>query len=464
MVGVYNRKLFRQNTARDRLKNLGGIMASSEELMQEALRTANAAPGPSDLGPMIFSQQQPAMSAPPMQPMQPMPYDPMAQQPMAQPMQPMPYDPMAQQPADPMAEQPVDAGMTDPMAEQPFMPPEMPQSALGYAKGGDVNPTADELERKRMAILAAAGAGGFVPPMDLADVSGPGQPSSPAPVYSGQMPEYDAMGNVTGGSTGFDIGAPAGSVTPAVSADEATAMADEAMKISETIDEDPPEVTADKIVTAATDMGLEPTGDQVTDLATVYTSITGKLPDFEQNIDNLNRGIIGAAIAAGTSARATLNIANGMLVGMQSAKETEERRAQAAQALQLAAVQAKNKTSGGSQNYDSPIDAYRQIYKGIMDKGIDEIDLPEGVTQEQYADDQARRALARMYTPDQLGGTMFEGLHQQLSTAGGGSGGQVVSPEVNAILEEARKALAAGKSRAAIEGRLTEMGIDPGLL
>lgn len=44
---VFNRKLFkRKNAARDKLRSMGGIMASSEPLIQEAMRTVSNAPQP----------------------------------------------------------------------------------------------------------------------------------------------------------------------------------------------------------------------------------------------------------------------------------------------------------------------------------------------------------------------------------------------------------------------------------
>jgi len=444
MSGVYNRKLFRQTPARDQLKNFGGIMASSPELMQEALQMSSAAPMPSDLGPM----QPPAAMQPRPQPTpEAIPFDPASiGQPMGGGM-------------DPMAA-PMDQGM-DPMAA-PMDPMAAPD---GYAEGGDV--AADDTG---MAALAAAGAGGFMPPMDLdpgimARLAARSNPAAAMPAAGGEtsMPEYDALGNPLGT---VDITAPAGTVAPPVSVDPA--VAETAATIAETADQEAPEDTAQKIIdNVGPQVGVEPGQDQQSTLANILARMTGDLSGYEKNIDELNKGIIGAAIAAGTSARATQNIANGLLVGLQGAQQTEERRAQAAQALELAVAQAsgKSKSGAGSQNYDSPIDAYLKIYSGVVNQGVDNVDLPEGVSLEDYAKEQAEKIISSIYTPEQLVGTRLEGLHERIG--GGASPAAAAAPqdaETEAVLEQARAALSAGKSRAAIEERLRSMGIDPGLL
>lgn len=50
MENVFNRKLFQRknkDAARDKLRSMGGIMASSEPLIREAMRTAENIPSPS---------------------------------------------------------------------------------------------------------------------------------------------------------------------------------------------------------------------------------------------------------------------------------------------------------------------------------------------------------------------------------------------------------------------------------
>jgi hypothetical protein len=456
MSGVYNRKLFRQSGARDELRKMGGIMSSSEELMRAALMTGMQAPGPSDLGPMPMPQQPViGMPAPPV--MQP-------QQPMAEPQQPMDMgmqQPMGsgfgmQQPMDMGMQQPMDMGMQQPMgsgfgmqpsqpmmqqqpiqppiAEPAYMPPTMPQSLqmepAGFKEGGPI----------------IVGAGSKFPRI----VEGIGSADSSS---------IDVLG-------GIDIGQTAGTVVDAPN--PASTLAVTAETLSTKLDRDPPETIGEGLAAAAAEDGVKTTGDLRTDLAGIYESLTGDSTAYEKNIDDLNRGIIGAAIAAGTSARATQNIANGMLVGLESAKLTEERRAEDARLLKIATIQAmaeKEKGSGGSgsQNYESPIDAYRAYLLSIENNGEDSYDLPEGTTFEEFAMEAALRKLATTYTPGQLVGTQFEGLHERLGSSNtggaGGSAGASTPISQEEALEQARTALSQNKRRDIIVDMLLQMGI-----
>ena len=385
MSGVYNRKLFRQSGARDELRKMGGIMSSSEELMREALMTGMQAPGPADLGPMAMPRQQPmGMPAPPvMQPQQPM---------MQQPMAPMPMDMGMQQPMM----QPQQPMMQQPMAEPAFMPPGMPQSAMQQPAG-------------------FAG-GGFI-------------------MLPGMM-----------GEEPVDITKPAGTAVeaPKVSPD-ALATAE---KLAGEIDDRDPEEVGAEIVDAAAKEGAEPTGDIQADLAGIYAQLTGDLSAYEKNIDELNRGIIGAAIGAGTSARATENISKGLLVGLEGARATEERRAGDARALLLAEAQARAKGAGGEDSQylrDTPIGrTFNDVFSGIMDADINTLDIPmmldeesgqmvPAMSQREYATESGNLAVARTFTPQQLVGTQFEGVHERLQQGGldvstGGSAAPTAAP------------------------------------
>lgn len=400
MAGVYNRKLFRQSSARDQLRKLGGIMSSSEELMREAMRTAMQAPEPSDLGPMPMPQQpafgmpaQPVMPQQPMmqQPMAPMPMDMGMQQPMMQPQQPMMQP---QQAAGPM----------------PFMPPGMPQSAQVRPQG-------------------FAG-GGFV-------------------MLPGMM-----------GEEPVDITKPAGTAVEAPSVNLDEDIVATAKDLEMRLEDEPPYAVANKILAKAEEKGAELTGDVQTDLAGIYANLTGDPAAYEKNIDALNRGIIGAAIASGTSARATENIAKGMLVGLEAAKDTEERRVRDARALQLAqlqarAAEAKERGAAESRAYRNPVDAYQDAYQAVMNAGEYDIEIPPGMTREEYADQVATDLITRSYTPDQLVGSPFEGLS---TPAVGGEGSTQTEADV---LQSARAALQAGAPEAAVKERLAAMGIDP---
>lgn len=406
MAGVYNRKLFRQSSARDQLRKLGGIMSSSEELMREAMRTAMQAPGPSNLGPMAMPQRPPmgaGMRAPMPAPMPMQPQGIAGQMPMMQlPMAPMPMQQPMMQPQQPMMQPQQAAG---PM---PFMPPGMPQSAQVRPQG-------------------FAG-GGFV-------------------MLPGMM-----------GEEPVDITKPAGTAVEAPSVNLDEDIVATAKDLEMRLEDEPPYAVANKILAKAEEKGAELTGDVQTDLAGIYANLTGDPAAYEKNIDALNRGIIGAAIASGTSARATENIAKGMLVGLEAAKDTEERRVRDARALQLAELQARGRAAGGdseSRAYRNPVDAYQDAYQAVMNAGEYDIEIPPGLTREEYADQVATDLITRSYTPDQLVGSPFEGLSTPVA---GGEGSTQTEADV---LQSARAALQAGAPEAAVKERLAAMGIDP---
>jgi hypothetical protein len=404
MSGVYNRKLFRQAPARDELRKLGGIMSSSEELMREALRTADQAPRPAGLGTMAMPMQQPQM--PMMQ--QPMPM----QQPMGMMQQPMPMQP---QPLPQMMPQ-------QPMMQDPaYMPPQVPSSVQpqGFAAGGMAMGYSLKSEQDTADAAAAAAAD----------------------------PTLDA--------------------TPAdaIQAD----VLDKAEGLLPRLDTEDPEVIAAEIINTAATKGVEPTGDTQVDLARIYQNLTGDPAAFEKNIDNLNRGIIGAAIGAGTSARATENISKGLLVGLEGAKATEERRLGDTRALQLAEIQARtaeaNKRASGidgavSRDYRNPVDAFQDAYQAVMNAGEFDLDIPEGMSRQDYAEQVATALIQRSYTPDQLAGSPFEGM----SGASAAPPPAAANPAGEDVLNQARAAIAAGADEAAVRERLESLGIDTGSL
>lgn len=447
MSGVYNRKLFRQSGARDELRKLGGIMSSSEELMREALMTGMRAPGPSDLGPMPMQQPAMGMPAPPV--MQP-------QQPMMQMQQPMPMgmemqQPMMQQPMDMGMQQPMDYGfgmqpsqpmmqqqpIQPPIAEPAYMPPQMPQSLQmepkGFKDGSLV--TVDEPATRagrgpadRQASSTAiedSFLGGLLGRLDEAVLG-------PQPVEN------------------VDISRTAGTVVQpsaaGVTAPNFDALVEKMQTIAEKIDVTPPEQTASEL---ADTVVKEPTGDLQFDLAKTLEEMTGDSSAYEKNIDELNRGIIGAAIASGTSARATENIAKGLLVGMEGSKATEERRAGDARALQLKALEVRAaeqaareaeakagqaaKAEAEAKLAKEKRDLRTNTFNSVIEAGIDKLTVPEGMSIEEYA-----RGIAE---------------EQVLLTF----------PDERA-LAEARAALEQGADRAEVEKRLRENGIDPGRL
>jgi hypothetical protein len=366
MSGVYNRKLFRKSSARDELRRMGGIMASSEELMAEAMKTAQQAPRPSGLGSM-------AMPAP------------QAPMPMQQPMMGMPMMGMPMQ--QPMMAQPMGMPMQQPMMGQPFMPPQVPQSVqmqpAGFNEGGEVS------------------AKNYLPPWMRKPAAETEEDSN---FVAGAGTKIGAV----------DIGAPAGTYTPAQSEDSRIRIFRKAEELADSVDELDPETVSEEILTtSAAEGGPEQTGDPRTDLAALYESMTGDPAAYEKNIDALNRGIIGAAIAAGTSARATENIARGMLVGLEGVKATEERRAGDARALQLAAIEARAAEAKAAAEETKALSraeaaaelkrqedmrkVYTDTFNSIIEAGVDKVTVPDGMSIEEYARNIAKQQVEEVF-------------------------------------------------------------------
>lgn len=257
-----------------------------------------------------------------------------------------------------------------------------------------------------------------------------------------------------------DVTKPAGTAVEAPTVELDEDIVATAKDLEMRLEDEPPYAVANKILSKAAEKGAELTGDIETDLAGVYASLTGDPAAYEKNIDELNRGIIGAAIGAGTSARATENISKGLLVGLEAAKDTEERRVRDARALQLAELQARGRAAGGdseSRAYRNPVDAYQDAYQAVMNAGEFDIEIPEGLTREEYADQVATDLITRSYTAEQLVGSPFEGLSAPAAPAGGEGSTQTEAD----VLQSARAALQAGAPEAAVKERLAAMGIDP---
>jgi hypothetical protein len=309
-----------------------------------------------------------------------------------------------------MQQQPIQPAIAEPA----FMPPQLPQSLQpqGFNAGGPV----------------IVGAGSKFPRI-VEDTE------------SADSSSIDVLGDV-------DIGQPAGTVVlpPKVDAIGVDAFVE---RIGTKLDTASPEEVGDDIVKNAVE---EPTGDLRFDLATLYKQMTGDATAYEKNIDALNRGIIGAAIGAGTSARATENISKGLLVGLEGARNTEERRAGDARALQLAALQGlvKGSGAGGGGTEMSPqetyIDSIREAANIIMQTGLAG-SYEEAMT---MAEQQLR--------------PKFEEAGFLAPTAPAPPSGGAAPEEQEAVLAEARLAIEQGRDPAVISDRLRQMGIDPGLL
>ena len=224
--------------------------------------------------------------------------------PMGQPMQPRPQGPMMAQP------QPM------PMAPPPPQPmPMQPQPQMRFQEGGIVD-------------LAAQGSRGRNAPRVLEPRTFDRPIVAAAPGAAGRN-------------------APRGGPT---------AVADTMAEINDLLSDparDPitqAEVILDEV---ADDVGIEPTGDTQEDLAAAAEALG--IPNArEQRVDQLNRAITGAAIAAGTSPSAAENIANGMLVGLKLQRDDEVRRINADAALAKAQLEALQGGEQGATWFDTP--------------------------------------------------------------------------------------------------------------
>jgi hypothetical protein len=341
--------------------------------------------------------------------------------------------PMMQQPMDMGMQQPMDAGMQQPMMQpqQPmaapaFMPPGMPQSVQpqqqppGYFLGGLIN------------LAPTMGSSGA-------------EEESAAPASRPNPARAAGIGSST--VAPVDITKTAGT---AVEAPKVDAIGLDAFveRVGSKLDTASPEEVGNEIVENVVE---EPTGDLQFDLAKALEEMTGDPSAYEKDIDTLNRGIIGAAIAAGTSARATENIAKGMLVGLESAKQTEERRAGDARALQLkalevraaeqAAREAESKAGTKAQAeaeaklQEDKRDVYTNTFNSIIEAGVDNVTIPKGMSIEEYAAQVARAQVEAVFG---------EG-------SGGGGGGGSTKPTLEQFLAAARV-----QNPSATDAQLTE--------
>jgi len=117
------------------------------------------------------------------------------------------------------------------------------------------------------------------------------------------------------------------------------------------------------------------TSDVKKELAKTSEQVFGKRLNSDDKIDAMNDAITGFAIAAGTSPLATENIANGMLVGLKSMKQTEQRRVDTRDALAIAGARAAAKGATGDGTYNK---LYQKAMEKIMTRpeefGIDAYD------------------------------------------------------------------------------------------
>ena len=410
---VANRSLFRNKSgARDKLRSLGGIMASSEPLLEEAYRSIDTPPA-RPMPPMppnmsgIMSAPRPT---PPSMPQTPPPQMPPPMQPAPQMAPQMPPAPPPMRPA-PVA--PPAPGL-NPMAQVPGKPP-------GLALGGFYQ---DPDTRAR---LAANDANAKPPRIDVTQTAGT--------VSFDDMTADQAKklgGEALSGSKPFRspfTEMNVGDKAPELSA----AMNQLGAALS---NPNYGEVEKSRMI-AAFAGGNPEAKDMNVEMAKVAKKTFGKKLNSNDKIDGLNKAITGFAIAAGTSPRASVNLANGMLVGLQEMKSTEQGRVNAAAVAANAA--AKGGGAGGTKM--SPLEAEGDAVRDLLGKL-----LAQDVPYEQ--------ALAQAQT---FASQYYKG-------GGSGTAGPNLSAEQQALVAQANEAIAAGKDPAAVRQSLEKMGVPAGVV
>ena len=320
---VANRSLFKNKSgARDKLRSLGGIMASSEPLLEEVYRsidTPKKPDMPSQMAGLMSTPQAPRMAPPPQMP------------PAPPPIQPAPVAPPA-------------PGL-NPMAQVPGKPP-------GLALGGFLNDpdtqarlaanTASPEERARTNMLG----------IDVTETAGT--------VSFNDMTADQAkkLGSETlSGSRPFKS-----PFTEMNVGDKAPELSAAMLKLGGVLSDSGRSAEEKSRAIAAFTGGNPEAKDMKKEMVKVAKDTFGKKLNSNDKIDGLNRAITGFAIAAGTSPRASVNFANGMLVGLGEMKKTEVGRQTAA------AVAAGGGAAGGTKM--SPLEAEGDAVRDLMTKLI----------------------------------------------------------------------------------------------
>lgn len=326
MDSVYNRSLFQAKSrdARNKLSRMGGIMASSSELMEAAMPQQPAA-----------MPAAPAMPAPPTgAPMQmPMQQAPMYQDPMQ-----MYQDPMYQDPIQ-MYQQPMPMPMPMPMQQPPQM--QMPMAApqqqapVMMAEGGDTILEAYRQGTQRPPVTK------FVP-VDIGEDT---------MSFLGGLREEATKLQPEGGAEVLD---------------------DKLATIQAAADTGDPEVLKDAITGS---VGAENTKAGLQDAAVELTDTT---PSEAENlsIDELNNRIMAVALNGSLAAPGSMaeRYAKAMIFGLGQKRETAMARAAA-------------RTGGGGGSGLSPLEPYADAVRDLAGKLVAAtgVDLATAVAQAEAA-------------------------------------------------------------------------------
>ena len=346
MENVFNRKLFKRKSetaARDKLRSMGGIMASSEPLLREAMKAVQDAPKPQvDIQGIMQAQRR----------MGPMPSAPMPQvAPQMPQMQPQPQPQMSPQPAPPPQ------APAQPAPQQGMNPMQKP---MGLNVGGR------PMDRRPDLANYMGAATGPMPTVDIRRQAG-SVVQQPEVDMDAITPERAIQLTSAAQSGQFPVNLRPFTAETAGSAANAKLLNDKAEQIAAAMT-DPNLDDEDRSRNLLAALGGDASASNVKKaLADTSEQVFGKKIDREAKIDAMNNAITGFAIAAGTSPRASKNIANGMLVGLKAMKQTEQGRINTENALKIAAAKG---TGGDKVAAETRRDIIRNITTNPNNYGI----------------------------------------------------------------------------------------------
>jgi hypothetical protein len=288
MDSVYNRKLFQRKedrAARDQLRKMGGIMSSSEDLMQVVQQGFRPSQDPQMTGQGEVVSMAPSIvpSAQDMMAMQ-------QQRPPQQMQQRPPQPPMAQ----PMGQPP--QMQTSVQAPPQMQSPQQPMQRRGFQQGGVAQMSPEQMAEYRNSRLLTGARSVDAPTMSRPTIT-EGGPAAPVTVTEAPT------------TPGPDTTAPS---SPA-----------EALEKAKVLIEDP-QIPAEEKAKAIVQASGEPSsGDVLQDIRALYQqSVGGEIPR-DATIDELNRGIFGAVMAQSKNPRAAGAFAEGLAAALGAMRETE---------------------------------------------------------------------------------------------------------------------------------------------
>ena len=265
----------------------------------------------------------------------------------------------------PQGTQPMQQPMQQPQQPQgtPLNPMQQGQGRIGFQQGGSVEGLMgvppQRLPQGPARIDVARTAGTVVSPVNIEQMSVADAYNLGSSALSGQpvsIPQFRQE----------DVG------------DDADALNDYSRRVVSSV-ANPNISEEDRARLLASAMGGNARADNIAEeLARTASKTFDKEIDSNTKIDALNRAIMGFAIASGTSARATQNVANGMLVGLNAMRETEQGRVDAAEARAAAAARGSGRsTTTVTDNMRR--DIIRNITANPSNYGIDTYGTPEEV-------------------------------------------------------------------------------------